>query len=607
MQKIKLTKLYSQHRMKAITALLLTVAAVFLGLVNPMIMAFVIDGVLLDKAAAVPAFVSNLYLSFGGRDFFFSRLWIFAILMLVVYLLQATANYTRNMLMSRFAQAGTVELRRQLFSHIQRLPWAWHKLAETGDLVQRCTSDVRLVNQYFDRQLMRITESGLTFLITTYLMLRFDFSLGLVALAVTPILFITSLIYFRKRRANWELWEEAEGALAARLQETASGIRVVKAFAREDFEYQAFNQKNVELYDFSLKNFRIMGRFWFWSDLLIYGEFALIVIFGTWLVLQGRLTPGLLVLFTFYAEKLLYPLRNLARLIAQTGNVQIASRRLREILNASPEPDEKDLARPELSGAIRLENVSFAYPDSDEEILTDLSLEIKPGETIGILGPTGSGKSTLLLLLQKLYLPSSGRLYFDDYEIREIDREHLRKEVGLILQESYIYSRTIAKNILLPNQAASHSEMIESARLAQLDSDIQRFNKGYDTIVGERGVTLSGGQKQRLAIARSFIRDCPILIFDDSLSALDAETDRKIRRDLKQRTDQLTTIIVSHRIASLLDCDRILVLNEGRMEAFASPEELREKPGLFSRVYDLQAAWMQDAEKARRKQSRKKE
>ncbi len=597
MPKFKLAKLFDAHRGKALVSMILTVVSVLAGLVTPMILAFVIDGVLMDSKPRLPAFLQDLYQRLG-RDFFLRHLWIPGLAMILIYLIQAYSNYQRNLNMSIFAQEGTRKLRNKLYAHLHELPLAWHKQAETGDLVQRCTSDVRQVSNFFDRQLMRLAESGLSFILVTYLMLRFDLKLGLIALTITPVVFILCVRYFKKRQKTWILWEEAEGALSARLQETVTGIRVVKAFGREDYEHEAFLERNQNLYTFGMKNFRVMGNFWFWINLICYGELALIVVLGTYYVVQGLLTPGVLVLFTFYAEKLIGPLRNFARLIAATGTVKVAAGRLEDILSSPAEPDESDLANPELTGAIRFENVSFAYPDDQVPVLHNLDLEIQPGEMIGILGPTGSGKSTLLLLLQKLYLPSSGQIYFDDLEIREIDREALRRQVGLIMQESYIYSRSIAKNIQLPRQSAEQNEIEHSAKSAFLHDDVQKFSRGYETLVGERGVTLSGGQKQRLAIARSLIRDCPILIFDDSLSAIDADTDQKIRQELKTRSERLTTLIVSHRISSLQDCDRILVLDHGRREAYGPPELLQREAGLYQRVYDLQSAWNLPSETA---------
>ena len=596
-EKVRLRDYFDKYRINVVLSFILTVLSVLFMLSYPLVLAFVVDALLLGREPNLPGFLLDFYDATGGRDFYLKNIWIMGLVLIVLVIFRALTQYGRNILMSNFAQTGTVKLRRALFAHIQRLPWSWHKLAETGDLVQRCTSDVRTVSRYFDVQIMRMVHSALSFILSAYLMFRFDASMGWIALSITPVLFISSYRYFKSRRANWILWEEAEGALSARLQETVTGIRVVKAFGREDFEHRAFTEKNDELYKFSIKSFQIMSRFWFWSDLLVYGELAAIVVFGTWRVLQGHLSPGLLMLFVAYSERLLYPLRNLARLIAQTGSVQIAAGRLREILEAPEEPDESHLLQPELKGNITFENLSFVYPDGDLPVLENLNFEIKAGETIGILGATGSGKSTLLLLLQKLYLPTSGRLLLDGIDVREIDRDHLRREIGLILQESYIYSRPIGDNIGLPKREADPEEIIASSKLAQLHGDVSKFKLGYDTMVGERGVTLSGGQKQRLAIARSLIRECPVLIFDDSLSALDAETDSKIRRDLKTRAHSKTTLIVSHRVSSLMDCDKILVLDAGTKEAFAPPAELKDGEGLFGRVYDLQSAWAIEAGK----------
>ncbi len=306
------------------------------------------------------------------------------------------------------------------------------------------------------------------------------------------------------------------------------------------------------------------------------------------------MTLGEMVIFVSYTELLLFPLRNLARMLADAGKMHVSFGRIQEILAELTEPDDRLLERPELTGDIEFKQVDFAYNKGQRLVLQNVSFSVKAGETIGIIGPTGSGKSSLLYLLQRLYDPTAGEILLDGIEIRRIARETVRSSVGLILQEPFVFSRSIFENIRLPRPKATAEEVYSSAQTAALHTDIEGFENGYETMVGERGVTLSGGQKQRLTIARTLIRECPILIFDDSLSAVDTETDAQIRCELRSRRDKTTTIMVSHRISTLAEADRILVLEDGRITAEGSHNQLINQPGLYQRVYHIQNSLIEE-------------
>ncbi len=585
---------YKTEKFYLISAIIATMIAAICHMILPLIIGFTVDQVLLGKEVVVPTAISELFDRFGGRDYFFQNLWLIGLALLSVTVIRGLCEFIADVHLSKTAERGTERMRKTLFSHLQKLPFAWHSKAETGDLVQRCTSDVEIIRRFLQNQLLQIISCFTMIVISVSVMLSLDWPLSIIALSVTPILFIASIRYFKKRRAGFEEWDETEGALSTRLQENLSGMRIIKAFGRKEYELEQLEKTHRQLYDYGIKQYAIMSDFWFLSDLLSNLELAFIVIIGSYRVIQHGLSLGVLLIFISYADRLLMHLRILARALADIGRAQISFGRLREIWDSEPEPTDEGLAEPQIHGNIKFENVTFQYPDGSEPVLKNINLEIKAGQTIGILGPTGSGKSSLLLLLQKLYEPDQGILSFDNIPVSEINRYALRRQVGLILQESYIYSRSIGENIRLPKPEASEQQIKYYSRIAHLDRDIKEFKEGYNTIVGERGVTLSGGQKQRLAIARTLIRDCPVLIFDDSLSAVDTETDREIRNSLQNRPDGTTTIIVSHRISSLAEADQIFVLEDGEMTQSGTHQTLIHEPGLYQRVYQIQHDWMQN-------------
>lgn len=590
----RLWDFYQPDRSHFLLASLATVLSSAANLLIPLLVGFTIDQVLLGKGGHLPKTLAKAFEALGGRSYLLQNLWLLALALMVISLIRSLSEFISDTEIAKVAERGAERMRKRLFSHIQKLPYAWHAKAQTGDLVQRCTSDVDTIRKFLQVQLLQLVNCFLMILFSVSLMLSLDLALSTVALTATPLLFISSIRYFKKRRAGFEEWDETEGRLSSRLEENLAGMRVIKAFGRKDHELKQLSKIHKDLYDYGIKQYGIMARFWSLSDFISNLELALIVVLGTFKVVEQSLTLGTLLIFISYADRLLMHLRALARVLAEIGKAQISFGRLKEILDAPPEDPDIGLQEPTLKGNIRFDHVYFRYPDGHEPVLTDICLEIKAKQKIGILGPTGSGKSSLVLLLQKLYEVDRGCLSFDGIDVKEINRYCLRRQVGLILQESYIYSRTIAENISFSTSHASDDLVRRYAKIAHLDQDIKQFNQGYDTVVGEGGVTLSGGQRQRLAIARTLIRDCPILIFDDSLSAVDTETDREIRKSLADRPQGATTIIISHRISSLFDADQIFVIEKGKISQAGKHADLIKQDGLYRRVYDIQYDWLKE-------------
>jgi ATP-binding cassette subfamily B protein len=584
----RLAQFYRKNRLRLFGAIVFTLLSAVSSLLLPLILSFVIDSVIDTRPASLPVFIETVYTQLGGRAFLLPRLYFLGILILMIVLLDGFFQFFRGKWIAIYAEDGSRRMRETLFSHLQRLPFAYHARAETGDLIQRCTSDVDTIKRFVGTQLLEIFRSFSLVAASATVMFLLDPTMALIGMAVTPIIFVTSLMYFRKERLAFQKWDEAEGALSTMLQESLTGVRVVKAFARQAFEREKFDEKNSDLRNFGWKTFQIIANFWMFSDFICLLQIMVVTLVGSIFTISGRLTLGQMIIFISYTEMLLFPLRNLARMLADAGKMHISFGRLKEILDEEPEPDDSHLQTPVLKGRIEFRHVDFAYDVLQRPVLSDLSFRIASGETVGIIGPTGSGKSTLLYLLQRLYDPTAGVILLDGMDLREMQRETVRRSVGLILQEPFVFSRSIFENIRLPRPDASVDDVSDAARTAALHDDVMRFESGYETVVGERGVTLSGGQKQRLTIARTLIRECPILVFDDSLSAVDTETDAQIRYELKARKNKTTTLIVSHRISTLSEADRIFVIENGRITAVGTHQELIGKPGLYQRVYQIQ-------------------
>jgi ATP-binding cassette subfamily B protein len=576
------------RRFHFILCCLAAAGTVSFSFVNPQIIRYTIDSVIGSAPFDAPPLVLRLIDALGGAAALRQNLWICALFIIAAAVCSGGFNIVRKYTCMEIGETAAWRLRNTLYGHIQRLPYDWHVSCQTGDIIQRCTSDVDTIRNFIQNQFGELLRIFCVFTIALIMMFSMDIVMTLVALALVPVIVLFSIVYFRRVAERFAKADAAEGAMQARAQENYTGVRVVRAFGREAFEVERFSEKTKAYADIWLHIGKMLGLFWGAGDLMSGLQLAIVVGAGIYRSAHGDLSPGTFLAFYTYCNWMIWPVRQLGRILSDLSKTMVAAGRVREVLQAEPETDDPGSLSPVIRGELRFDTVSFAY-GNNEPVLRDISFTVKPGETLAILGGTGSGKSSLVHLLSRLYDigEHSGCISIDGVDIRRIARRHLRRRVGLCLQEPFLFSRTIKENI------AVHGETIEEVRsaasTAQVEAAVGEFADGYDTMIGERGVTLSGGQKQRVAIARMLAANPPVMIFDDSLSAVDTETDAKIRAGLRGRVKDAAVIIISHRISSLMQADQILVLKDGTVEELGSHAELMARNGTYRRIFDLQS------------------
>lgn len=565
-----------------------------LDMLSPQLIRTTVDGILGDNELKLPEFLMNRIASVGGVGYLRDRLWLIGGLLVIMALFSVAFRYLFMLFNARGAESLVETMRNRLFSHIQRLPFSWHMQNQTGDIIQRCTSDVDMVKNFVSEQLTSVFRIVILIILSLFFMFSMNPRLTLVALASIPIIIAYSAYFHSKIGRQFLICDENEGILSTIAQENLTGVRVVRAFGREKYEKDRFEKQNNIYTNLWIKLCGFMALFWGAGDLISGLQVMLIVILGAVFCVRGSMTAGEFIAFISYNAMLTWPVRSLGRMISEMSKAGVSIERIRYIMNSDAEQDkpEAELAgegTPEMRGDIEFHNVSFSYGDAP--ILSDISFKIPQGTTFGILGGTGSGKSTLMHLLNRLYdLPKeNGRITIGGVDIADMKGSWVRSHIGMVLQESFLFSRTIAENIGITRRGMSLSDIRWAASIACVDEAISEFSKGYDTVVGERGVTLSGGQKQRTAIARMLTQRTPIMVFDDSLSAVDSETDAKIRQALKRNLGDSTVILISHRVTTLMQAECILVLDKGRVAELGSHEELiKKKDGIYRRIYDMQ-------------------
>ncbi len=562
-------------------------------MLNPRIIMFTVDSVIGGSETDLPSPVRFLL---GGRDPIpYLRAHFFAIALLVaaVALFAALFRYGFRIFNAKAAEHLVKRMRDTLYEHIQHLPASWHTANSTGDIIQRCTSDVETIKVFLSERLTALIRMLVLIAMAVAFMAGISPRLTFYASLFIPVVVSYSLIFHLKIGSAFQTADEEEGKLSAVAQENLTGVRVVRAFGRELYERERFEKQNSFYTRCWVRLIRILAVYWSAGDLITGAQLLLVTVLGAAFCVNGRISAGEYIAFVSYNAMLTWPVRALGRVIAEMSKAGISIDRLRYIMNSWREAVPEKALTPPMNRDIVFSHVSFRYPQGSSagtDTLSDITFTVPAGSTVGIIGSTGSGKSTLISLLARLYplSPENGSITIGGCDISDIETGYLRSNIGIVLQEPYLFSRTLEENIRIAAPGAGREELQRAVGIADLAETVERFPSGFDTFVGERGVTLSGGQKQRAAIAQMLIRRTPIMIFDDSLSAVDSETDARIRSALAAGTGDSTVILIAHRITTVMRADRIYVMDDGRIAESGTHEELLAFGGIYKRIYDLQ-------------------
>ena len=606
-------------------------------LIIPRLIQYTVDAVIGGNLSSVPVWAAGLIGDLGGVSFLRRHLWMAAAAVAAAALAGALSRYGFRVSNEKGSETFLQRTRNQLFRQILSLPYSWLGENSTGDIIQRCTSDIETIRVFVSEQLTSLLHVFILVFMSLYFMITIQPKLTAAAAIFIPIMIVSSLVFYGLIGNEFETVDSEEGHLSAIAQENLTGVRVVRTFGREKFERERFEAQNEFYTNHWIRLMRVLAAFWVSGNIIATVRNMTVAVYGAVLCVGNELTAGGLIAFLSYNALMSLPVRRIGRVIADMSKTGVSMERLRYIMNAVPEdaPDREkarntsgtkntegsgdfgtagdpadlpqEIRFAPMDRDIEFSHVSFRYREDAPEVLHDVSMKIRAGSTVGILGATGAGKSTLMLLLDRMWElpPEQGKICVGGVDIRNIDRGWLRRNIGMVLQEPYLFSRTLEENlaIAMPDDqdpANTDFEAVEekalrraqeirrAAQTACLDEAVERFADGYETFVGERGVTLSGGQKQRAAIAQMLVRRTPVMIFDDSLSAVDAETDARIRRALQENTSEATVILIAHRITTLRHADEIFVLENGRIAEHGNHDELMSMGGIYSRVYELQ-------------------
>jgi ATP-binding cassette subfamily B protein len=520
-----------------------------------------------------------------------SLIWI-AVGFVTLAAFEGGFSFVSGRLAAYTAEGITRRLRDFLFDHIQRLSFSYHSTTPTGDIIERVTSDVDALRRFFSEQAIGVGRIVLLFVINFVALLNLNVELALVSVVVIPIILVVSLWFFKKVTKAYENYQAQEALLSTTLQENLTGVRVVKAFARQNYEKGKFEKDNWGKYLKGKILLLMHSLFWPLSDIVLGFQMLFGFVYAAMMAIRGEITVGTYLAYVGLVVWLIWPIRNLGRIIVQTSTGMVSYGRLMEIVKQEREPLFDGVHQPTAParGEVAFENVSFKYSNGEHDVLKEVSFHAKPGQAIALLGSTGSGKTSLVNLLPRFHEYTGGRILVDGVELKDYSRSYLRQQIGIVEQEPFLFSRSIRENITYGvGRQISQEEVELAAKAAAVHDVILGFPDGYNTIVGEKGVTLSGGQKQRVTIARTLLKNPRILILDDSTSSVDLETEAEIREALNGLMKDRTTFIIAHRIQSVMIADLILVLDKGEVIQMGTHDELlTQKDGMYRRIYDIQ-------------------
>ena len=570
----------------AILAMAITNACMFSA---PIVGGHAIDVITLQNFEYADQFLLSLGQYLFGEVSFIGYLWIAASVGLIITAFGGLFLYARGRFAALASESIARGVREKLYEKLQDVKLSFYDGEDTGDLVQRCSSDLETLRVFLASDIIEIGRAIMLIICVLPVLFIIHVPLALWSICLMPFLVIGAYVFFSRVKDVFLLTDESEGAMTATLQENLTGIRVVRAFARQDHEINKFGNRNAVFRDNNRRLIKLMGIYWPVSDMIAMSQIGIVLFAGAHYVMQGSLTIGDLFIFLTCEGMVIWPVRQLGRVLTDSGKAVISLGRIDHIRRAETEESGFVPSTGRALGGIRAKNVSFAFDDG-KQILDGISIDIKPGETVGIVGPPGSGKTSLIRCLLKLYPYQSGSLEIDGQEVATLNRHWLRRQIGVVLQDPFLYSRTLRENLSVGRAKASQAEIEQASRDAAIYESIMEFPEGFDQRVGERGVTLSGGQRQRLALARALLKDSPVLVLDDSLSAIDTKTEQLILKALQNRKGRQTTLVIAHRLSSLAYVDRIAVIDRGRLVQLGSHEELSVAPGLYRRLCQIQGA-----------------
>ena len=590
---IRLWRLMSGERNLYLLAVIAVAVATLVNFIWPLLLKVTVDNLIgseeiLNRTWIDPIIKSAVDLA-GGREHLRQNLWICGLGLLLLAGIRGFSQFLKGKWSASASENIARKLRNRLYDHIQRLPFSYHQKVETGDLIQRSTSDIETVRRMLAIQLVEIGRIVFMLVFALSFMIPMSLELTIYSVLLMPVILTFSLFFYKRIRTVFDKVEKAESKMHSVIQENVTGVRVVRAFAAQNHEIDKFDVKNIGYTNQLFRMMRHLAFYWSCSDLMCGTQMVLVISIATWQAATGKITLGTMMAFSSYIGMLIWPFRMLGRILVDIGKSVVAIGRIDEVLNEKEEVLGNIEGKP-LTGKIEFSDVWFGY-DPKKPVLKGVNLKIYAGETVAFLGATGSGKSSLIHLLPRLYEYQKGSIKIDGKELNKLDKHYLRQNIGIVLQEPFLFSRSIAENIGITEYEFVEEDVQIASKQAAVHEVITEFDKGYETMVGERGVTLSGGQKQRIAMARTLLQDTPILIFDDSLSAVDTETDRKIRERLRNRQQKVTTIIISHRLTTISEADRIFVLEDGKITQMGKHEELLNQPGIYQRIWKIQSSF----------------
>jgi ATP-binding cassette subfamily B protein len=540
-------------------------------------------------------FVDNII---GKPEYSYLLAWI-AIGFIVIAALEGSFTYISGRLAAYTAEGVVLRLRNYLFDHIQRLTFAYHSRTQTGELIQRATSDVDALRRFFSEQAIGVGRILLLFIVNFTALLFLNVPLALISVIVVPLVFIASIFFFKRISKAYEEYQEQEAKLSTALQENLSGVRVVKAFARQDYERDKFENENWEKFLRGRKLLFMHSLFWPVTDILCGFQMLGGFLTGAVMAINGTITVGTYLAYAGLVIWLIWPIRNLGRLVVQTSTGMVSYQRVMQVIQEDREPLDDGNYQPTetVAGQISFHDICFEYEDGDSPVLESITFQVNSGQSVALLGSTGSGKTSLVNLLPRFHEYTDGKILLDNVELNRYSKKYLRSQIGIVEQEPFLFSRSIQENISYGVGRDVTTEEIEAAAHAAAIHDvILTFPDGYNTLVGEKGVTLSGGQKQRVAIARTLLKNPRILILDDSTSSVDTETEAQIRAALEYLMQGRTTFIIAHRIQSVMNADLILVLDKGRIVQQGNHESLLSEDGIYRQIYEIQTRIEQELE-----------